>query len=58
MATLMRAKEKERAWWREVRGRVFPAHLFVKETHCGDCRRFYNRNWMRRKRGSLLEELF
>ena len=55
---MIRAKEKERSWWREVRSRVFPAHPFVKETHCGDCRRFYNRNWMRRKRGSLLEELF
>ena len=51
-------KEKKRLWWGEVRGRVFPAHEFAKQTHCRDCRRRYNRGWMRRKRNGLSSKTF
>ena len=38
------------AWWREVRARQFPAHIYAKQTHCGDCLRKYLRLYMRKWR--------
>lgn len=35
---------------RAIRARKFPAHEFVKQTHCGDCLRVYRKEWVREKR--------
>lgn len=49
-------RERENSWWQEVRSRTYASHEFIKQTHCADCRKWYNRNWMRQKKESLLAD--
>ena len=35
-----------RDYFRLVRRAKFPPHQYVRQTHCADCRREYNRKWM------------
>lgn len=39
-----------RDYFRVLRARVFEPHEFVKETHCRDCRRDFNRRYMNKWR--------
>lgn len=46
--------EWHRRFWRRVRATEMEPHQYVRQTHCGDCLRAYQREWVRGMRALRL----